>query len=75
MTQILSIYPVAPAFLDLPAVEQTTSLRKSSIYLNIRRGTFPAAVRISARRVAWRAADIEKWLAAPLEWSANQEAS
>jgi prophage regulatory protein len=48
----------------LPVVMARCGLRKTSIYLGIREGTFPAPVALGARAVAWRDCDIEAWLAA-----------
>lgn len=47
----------------LPRVEELTALKKSSIYAGVKAGTFPAPVRLSARAVAWREADIAAWQA------------
>lgn len=45
----------------LPVVERITGLKRSSIYAGMRARTFPLAVKISARAVAWRAADVFAW--------------
>jgi prophage regulatory protein len=37
----------------LPEVEETTGLKKSTIYLLMKRGEFPRSVQITARCVAW----------------------
>jgi prophage regulatory protein len=47
--------------LDKHAVEKMTSLDITTIYRKISAGTFPQAVRIAHRRVAWRASDIVQW--------------
>ena len=51
--------------LRLPAVENLTGLRKSSIYAAMRATppTFPLCVRLSTRAVAWRESDIAAWQA------------
>ena len=54
------------AVIRLPAVMARCGLKKTSIYLGIREGTFPAPVALGARAVAWRECDIEAWLAARL---------
>lgn len=54
------------SLLRLPAVIARCGLRKTSIYLGIREGTFPAPVALGARAVGWRESDIETWLAARL---------
>lgn len=45
-------------------VEQLVQLSRSTIYAAVKAGTFPAPVRIGARAVAWRWADLETWLEA-----------
>ena len=45
-------------------VEQLVQLSRSSIYAGVAAGTFPAPVRIGARAVAWRLADVSSWVAA-----------
>ena len=46
----------------LPAVEERTGFKKSSIYAGVKAGTFPAPVRLSARAVGWREEDLDKWV-------------
>lgn len=46
----------------LPFVMEATGCGKSTIYAGVRQGTFPAPCRISARAVAWREEDIDKWV-------------
>lgn len=55
--------PTKPGnLLRLPAVEARTSLKKSTLYAATKAGTFPAPVRLSARAVAWRETDIDRWI-------------
>ena len=49
--------------LKRPEVEALTGLSRSSIYLRMKRGDFPAPVRISTNSVAWRASDVDEWIA------------
>lgn len=49
--------------LKLPDVIAATALSRSSIYDFIRRGKFPAPVRLSERAVGWLASEVEGWLA------------
>ena len=49
-------------FLRLHSVMDLTGLSKSSIYLQIRQGTFPEQVRIGGRAVAWLDSDIDEWM-------------
>ena len=46
-----------------PAVISRVGLRKSAIYEKIRREEFPRPVPIGRRARAWRASDIEQWIA------------
>lgn len=48
--------------LRLPEVESMVGLRKSSIYDAMRRGEFPAAVRLSRRAVCWSESSIREWV-------------
>lgn len=64
----------APFFHDSPAtdrlrllkigdVARLTSMHRATIYRLVAAGQFPPQIRLSKRRVAWRAGDIERWLA------------
>jgi prophage regulatory protein len=48
----------------IPAVLAATGMKRTTLYLAIRRGDFPAPRKISRRAVAWRRADVEKWMSA-----------
>lgn len=56
-------HPTPGKLLRLPAVEDRTGLRKSSVYAGMAAGTFPACVRLGARAVAWHEASIDRWIA------------
>jgi prophage regulatory protein len=47
----------------LPWVLDKVALRKTTIYDLIKRGLFPAPIRLGLRSVGWRQGDIEGWLA------------
>ncbi len=51
-------------FLPLAEVKATTSLSKTAIYRKLGENppSFPAPLRISKARVAWRQADIARWM-------------
>jgi prophage regulatory protein len=49
--------------LRLPAVIQRVGLRKTTIYEKMRRAEFPKPVAIGVRARAWRASDINNWIA------------
>lgn len=40
-----------------------TRKSRSSVYRDIRAGTFPQPVKIGPRSVAWKSTDVEAWLA------------
>jgi len=48
--------------LSLVRILETTTQSKSTLYRCIKRGDFPAPVRVSQNRVAWRQADVSEWL-------------
>lgn len=43
-------------------VQDKTGLGASSIYAMMQQGTFPKAVNISERRVAWIESDVDQWI-------------
>jgi prophage regulatory protein len=58
-----STLPAKPGnLLRLPLVERRTGCKKTSIYTGVKAGTFPAPVPLSARAVAWREEDIDRWI-------------
>ena len=48
--------------LRLPDVEVLTGLKKSSIYDLMRRGEFPAAVKLSRRAVCWSQSSVQQFI-------------
>ena len=48
--------------LRLPEVEQATGLRKSTVYLLMKRGEFPRCVQVTARCVAWPESRVLQWV-------------
>lgn len=48
--------------LRLPEVEQATGLKKSTVYLLMRRGEFPRCVQITPRCVAWPESAVLQWV-------------
>lgn len=48
--------------LRLHDVEALVGLRKSSIYDAVKRGDFPAPVKLSRRAVCWPASAIDAWI-------------
>lgn len=43
-------------------VQRITALAKSTIYLKISEGTFPAPIRIGRRAVRWKLSSIVAWI-------------
>ena len=50
--------------LRFPTVKARTGLSRSTIYLRISRGTFPAPVSLGGRAVGWIEAKVNAWLTA-----------
>lgn len=48
--------------LRMPQVENVTGLKKSALYQRIKEGTFPAAVRLGPKSVAWRSDEVSQWV-------------
>lgn len=57
--------------LRLPAVVALVGLQKSSIYYAIKRGGFPAPVKLSRRAVCWPASSIDAWITERIKASAG----
>jgi prophage regulatory protein len=47
-----------------PDVHRLTTLSRSTRWRQVREGKFPAPVKITERRIAWRERDIVAWLTA-----------
>ena len=59
----VTVTPAKPGkLLRLPFVEERTGLKKSTIYAGVKAKTFPAPVRLSARAVAFREEDVDRWI-------------
>jgi prophage regulatory protein len=52
-------------FIGMAELISITGLSRATIYRRIKSGHFILSVKISARRVAWRASDVNRWLAMP----------
>lgn len=48
--------------LRLPTVKARTGLSRSTIYLRISEGSFPAPVSLGGRAVGWIEAEVNDWL-------------
>lgn len=49
--------------LSIAEVARETSLHRATIYRQVRAGTFPKAIKLGAKRVAWAERDVELWKA------------
>jgi len=57
------------SILRLPDVKARTGLSRSTIYLRVSEGAFPAPVSLGGRAVGWIEAEIDEWLAERVEES------
>jgi len=55
--------------LRLPTVKARTGLSRSTIYLRVAEGSFPAPVSLGGRAVGWIEAEVNDWLAQRIEAS------
>lgn len=51
-----------PVVLRLPVVQHRTGRSRTSIYNDIKAGTFPAPIKLGARSVGWVESTINKWI-------------
>lgn len=49
-------------FLRLPEVKSRTGLSRSSIYLYVKKGSFPIPMKLGLRSVGWVESDIQDWI-------------
>lgn len=57
------------AILRLPTVKARTGLSRSTIYLRVAEGSFPAPVSLGGRAVGWIEEEVNDWLAKRIEAS------
>jgi prophage regulatory protein len=60
--------PVRNRLVRLPEVIDRSGLSRTSIYRKMDAGEFPMSVQLGSNTVAWLEADLERWIAAPMEW-------
>ncbi len=58
-----TVQPSAATLLRLRQVQARTGLSRSTIYLKVKTGEFPAQVSLGPRAVGWLEAGIERWIA------------
>ena len=56
-------------FVKLPGLMNVTKLSRSTIYAEVKKGTFPAPIKLSERSVAWPVDDIRAWIAQRIDAS------
>jgi prophage regulatory protein len=52
------------SILRIQDVMARTALSRSTVYLKVSRGEFPALAKLGERAVGWSSADIDAWIAA-----------
>jgi len=56
--------PIEPVLLKMPALRAYLGgWSHSAVYDAVKRGEFPAPIRLGAKAVAWRRCDVDAWLA------------
>ena len=55
--------------LRLPTVKARTGLSRSTIYLRVAKGSFPAPVSLGGRAVGWIEVEVNDWLTKRIEAS------
>ncbi len=54
---------MSAALLSVKQVQAATTLSRTTLWRMARAGTFPAPVRLSPGRVAWRQDEVDAWVA------------
>ena len=52
---------ITPQFYRLPQLKARLGVSGSSIWAWVKKGTFPAPIKLSENTTAWHSADIEAW--------------
>lgn len=64
---------MATTILRLPIVKERSGLSRSSIYLRISNGTFPAPISLGGRAVGWISDEIQLWIEQQIESSRTEK--
>ena len=64
-----------PQFYRLTQLKSRLGVSGSSIWLWVKKGTFPAPIKLAENTTAWRVDDIDKWAAARIEASQQLKAT
>jgi prophage regulatory protein len=54
-----------------PEVESRTSLKRSTMYVYIKQGSFPRPIPLGPRAVAWLSSDVNEWIEARIRDARN----
>lgn len=65
--------PVPEKIIRLKTVLDRTGLSRSTLYRKITEGTFPAQFKISVHGAGWHESAIERWVADPAGYRADNE--
>lgn len=60
---------MSTSILRLPAVKARIGLGRSTIYMRISEGQFPAPINLGGRAVGWVESEVEDWLASRIKIS------
>ena len=61
--------------LSLAEVISLTKISRSSIYVQLKAGSFPPPLRLGRRRIGWRLSDLDEWMSSPARhWDAREDA-
>jgi prophage regulatory protein len=80
MTNVIAL-PFPPntvlgeVILRLPQVKGRCGLGRASIYAGVKRGTFPAPIKLGERAVGWTASSVDTWIQTRIQASHQQEAA
>lgn len=67
--EVEQIYQIKDRILSIKDLMQILNLGRTTIYSLLKRGEFPAPLRLSPRRIGWRISQIEEWLDKKLQKS------
>ncbi|MGE6417832.1 helix-turn-helix transcriptional regulator [Alteromonas macleodii] len=60
-------------FLRMSEVEKTTGLKKSTIYLLIKRSEFPSPIKLGSKASGWLLSEINQWKAERIAISRGEQ--
>lgn len=75
MVNTLNKASPSPMFYRLPQLKARLGVSGSSIWLWVKKGTFPAPIKLAENTTAWRVEDIEKWANGRIEASQQLKAA